>query len=60
MAARKMDRDEMREKSLLIYEKKEGSLSEIPQGGDEGIEVEHLVGFLTFLDIIKQLKTSNI
>ncbi|KFE96968.1 hypothetical protein IX38_22345 [Chryseobacterium luteum] len=34
----------------ILYEKKEGLLSEDPLSGLEGTTVEHLISILTFLD----------
>jgi len=43
----------MKEKGLLIYEKKEGLLDEDPLSGLKGITVEHLISVLTFFDSLK-------
>jgi len=40
----------MKEKGLLIYEKKEGLLIKDPLSGERGSPVEHLIPLLTFLD----------
>jgi hypothetical protein len=40
----------MKEKPLLIYEKKRENFSILPLCGVRGIPVEHLVPFLVFLD----------